>query len=74
MVLEPEHDAIFENSTATPPIFGTPHPVPTLHTTPPIVTDVLFVAFLRAFASVCTNVESVTVTELPLVLEIVNVV
>ena len=51
-VLEAEQLAILENSTATPPILGVPHPVPTLQITEFIVTDVLFVAFLKALAKV----------------------
>ena len=71
-VLEAEHDAIFESSTATPPILGVPHPVPTLHTTLLIVTDVLLVAFFKAFANVCTNVGWLTVIEFPFVLDHTN--
>ena len=63
---------MLENSTATPPILGVPHPVPTLQITLLIVTDVLLVAFLNPFASVCTKVGWLTVKVLPLVLDHTN--
>jgi hypothetical protein len=46
---------MLENSTATPPILGVPHPVPTLHTTLLIVIPVT-VAVLNEVANDCTNV------------------
>jgi hypothetical protein len=70
-VLDALQLAILENSTATPPILGVPHPVPTLHDVPLIVTAVI-VAVLKPFASVCTNVGSLTVIELPFVLDHTN--
>jgi hypothetical protein len=42
---------MFENSTATPPIFGEPHPIPTLQETLLIVTAVT-AAVLNPFANV----------------------
>ena len=62
---------MFENSTATPPIFGEPHPIPTLQETLLIVTAVT-AAVLNPFANVWTKVGSLTVIELPLVLDHVN--
>lgn len=62
---------MFENSTAIPPIFGVPQPVPTLQETLLIVTAVT-VAVLNPFANVWTKVGSLTVIELPLVLDHVN--
>jgi hypothetical protein len=60
-----------ENSTATPPILGVPHPSPTFHATPSIVSEVI-VAVLNPFAKVCTKVGWVTVKLLPLVLDHIN--
>jgi hypothetical protein len=51
---------MFENSTATPPILGVPHPVPTLQDTLLIVSAVT-VAVLNPFAKDCTKVGSLTV-------------
>ena len=62
---------MFENSTATPPILGVPHPVPTLQDTLLIVTAVT-VAVLNPFAKDCTKVGSETVIEFPFVLDQTN--
>ena len=70
-VLDTSQLTMFENSTATPPILGVPHPIPTLQDTLLIVSEVT-VAVLNPFAKDCTKVGSLTVIEFPFVLDHTN--